>query len=211
MRTGVFGGAFNPVHNGHLHLMEQLSRLPMYPEMQPIDRLLIIPTADPPHRTGAEFADGQDRINMLHLALRDNTVFENGISYDKIEVSDIEFRLKGKSYTYHTLKALKKLYPEDEFYLFMGSDQLLSFKTWYKYNKIPALAQVVGFSRSKDDNEAVRQFLIENEELGIQAVIADPYEMSSTEIREAVKNGADISAFVPEAVAEYIKEHGLYV
>ncbi len=201
MKTGIFGGAFNPVHNGHLHLIDELSRIPMYPAMQSIDRLLIIPTANPPHRTGAEFADGEDRINMLRLALTN----------PKCEVSDIEFNLKGKSYTYHTLKALKKLYPDDEFYLFMGSDQLLAFKTWYKYEKILKLAQVVGFSRSKDDNEAMRQFLIENESLGIQAIVASPYEMSSTKIREAVRNGEDISKYVPEAVAEYIKEHGLYV
>jgi nicotinate-nucleotide adenylyltransferase len=201
MRIGIFGGAFNPVHNGHLHLIDELSRLPMYPSLKPIDKMLIIPTANPPHRTGAEFACGEDRINMLSLAL-DNP---------KAEVSDIEFKLSGKSYTYNTLKALKKLYSDDELYLFMGSDQLLSFKSWYKYEKILGLAQVVGFSRSGEDNEAIRQFLIDNEELGIQAIVASPYEMSSTKIRETVKNGGDISGFVPQAVADYIKEHGLYV
>ena len=110
MRIGIFGGAFNPVHNGHLHLIDSLSRFPMYPSMQPVDKILIIPTANPPHRSSDGFADGNDRINMLRLALEDNT---------KAEVSTIEFELRGKSYTFNTLKALRKLYPNDEFYLFI--------------------------------------------------------------------------------------------
>ncbi len=202
MRIGIFGGAFNPVHNGHLHLIDSLSRYPMYPSMQPVDKILIIPTANPPHRSSDGFADGNDRINMLRLALEDNT---------KAEVSTIEFELRGKSYTFNTLKALRKLYPNDEFYLFIGSDQLLYFTSWYKFRRIAKMAQVVGFSRSKEDNEAVRQFLIENENLGIQTFDASPYEMSSTKIREAVKNGESIAEYVPVAVADYIKEHGLYV
>lgn len=201
MKIGIFGGAFNPVHNGHLHLIDMLSRCPMQPDLKPIDKMLIIPTANPPHRTGEDFASGKDRINMLSLAL-DNP---------KAEVCDIEFKLKGKSYTYYTLKALKKLYPDDDFYLFMGSDQLLYFKNWYKYKKILSLSRVCGFSRSNEDNEKIRQFLIENEDLCINAVVAAPYEMSSTKIRRAIKNGESVSEFVPEAVEEYIKENKLYV
>ena len=201
MKIGIFGGAFNPVHNGHLHLIDELSQIPMQPDFKPIDKMLIIPTANPPHRTGEEFASGADRINMLSLAL-DNP---------KTELCDIEFRLRGKSYTYNTVKALKKLYPNDDFYLFMGSDQLLSFKMWYKYDKILKLARVCGFSRSKEDNEKIRQFLIENEDLCINAVIASPIEMSSTQIREAIKNSQSITGMVPDKVEQYIKEKGLYV
>lgn len=201
MRIGIFGGAFNPVHNGHLHLIDELSRIPMYPEMKPVDKMLIIPTANPPHRSVDDFASGRDRINMLSLAL------EN----PKAELSDIEFTLTGKNYTYNTIRALRHLYPYDDFYLFMGSDQLLSFKTWYKYRRIARLVQVVGFSRSKEDNEAVRQFLLENENLGIQAIVASPYEMSSTDIREKIKNGESIFDCVPEKVEKYIKDNKLYV
>jgi len=202
MKIGIFGGAFNPVHIGHLHLIDELMRIPMQPDLKPIDKMLIIPTANPPHRTGEEFASGEDRINMLSLALENS---------EKAEVCDIEFKLCGKSYTYNTLKALKKEYPDDEFYLFMGSDQLLSFKEWYKYKKICKLARVCGFSRSKEDNEKIRQFLIENEDLCINAVIDAPIEMSSTKIREAIRNGESISGLVPEKVEQYIKEKKLYV
>ena len=202
MRIGIFGGAFNPVHNGHIHLIDELSSLPMYPSMEPIDKLLIIPTANPPHRASDDFADGEHRINMLHLAFDSNK---------KAEISMIEFELDGKSYTFNTIKALKKLYPSDEFFLFIGSDQLLNFTSWYKHRRIAKMAQIVGFSRSKSDNESIRRFLKENEELGLHAVVASPYEMSSTVIREAVRNGESIEGFVPKAVEDYIKEHRLYV
>ena len=202
MRIGIFGGAFNPVHNGHLHLIDELSSMPMYPSLQPVDKILIIPTANPPHRSGADFADGKHRINMLRLALEGNK---------KAEVSTIEFELRGKSYTFNTLKALRKLYPNDEFYLFIGSDQLLYFTNWYRHRRIAKMAQVVGFSRSKEDNEAVKQFLIDNGHLGLQAIVASPYEMSSTDIREKIKNGESISDCVPEKVEAYIRENNLYV
>lgn len=200
LKIGIFGGAFNPVHNGHLHLIDELSRMPMYPDMKPVDKILIIPTANPPHRTTEGFASEKDRINMLNLAL-DNP---------KAEVSDIEFTLTGKNYTYNTIRALRNLYPYDEFYLFMGSDQLLMFKEWYKYKRILKLVQVVGFSRSREDNGAVRQFLLENEKLGIWAVIASPYEASSTDIRNRIKNGESIEGLVPDSVREYITEKRLY-
>ena len=201
MKIGVFGGAFNPVHNGHLHLINTMSKVPMYPDMKPIDKLLVIPTANPPHRESNLLAGEQDRINMLSLALES----------DKAEISDIEFHLKGKSYTFNTLKALKKLYPNDELFLFIGSDQLLAFRQWYKYEKILGLADVVAMSRSREDNERVKQYLIENGELGINAVEYSPLEVSSSEIRERLKKGESIRGLVPENVEKYIEEHRLYV
>lgn len=211
MKIGIFGGAFNPVHNGHLILIDNLSRLPMPPDMQVLDKFLIVPTAEPPHRSGAQFAPGKDRLHMLKLALENNAVFHPKVSYKKLEISDIEFTLEGKSYTYRTLTALKALYPHDEFYLFMGSDQLLNFRTWYQYQKIMKMAHIIGFSRCEADNEKIRRFLSENADLGANIVIAEPFEISSSVIRERIQRGESIDALVPPAVAAYIKENALYV
>jgi len=200
MKIGIFGGAFNPVHNGHLHLIDTLCDTPLAPDNTPVERMLIIPTADPPHRTGADFAPGEDRIRMLRLALTN----------PKAEICDIEFRLPGKSYTFNTVTALRELYPEDSFYLFMGTDQLLHFNEWYRCDELAQMAQIVAFPREDGDMPRIAQFIAENPSLHAAAVTAVPYEMSSTRIRAAVKNGEDIRRIVPPAVANYVKEHRLY-
>ncbi len=207
MKIGIFGGAFNPVHNGHLHLMDSLV------QANGIDRLIVIPTADPPHKTNENFVSAEDRFNMLSLALHNRDHFAGNIT-DKTEISDIEFRLKGKSYTYHTLTELKKMYPDDSFYLFMGSDQFLSFKKWYKYQEILKLAKVVGLVREDGEHEKMRKFLTENTDTlppdRICIDIARPLVISSSDIREKIKNGESIAGLVPENVEKYIAEKRLY-
>ena len=211
MKIGIFGGAFNPVHNGHLKLIDVLSRVPMKPNFAVLDKFIIIPTANPPHRSDTDFAAGLDRVKMLRLALKDNEIFNSNVNYSKIEVSDIEFSMVGKSYTYNTLKALKALYPEGEYYLFVGSDQLFYFKNWYKYDQILKLARIVVFSRSEEDIPKVKQYLEENKDITADAVYSTPVEVSSTEIRAKIKNGESLEGLVPPSVENYIKEHGLYV
>ena len=118
MRIGIFGGAFNPVHNGHINLAKS------YIESLSLDKLLVIPTANPPHKTALGLADKEDRLTMLSLAF-------SGVN--KTEISDIEFRRTDKSYTYETIKELRKLYSCDDFFLIIGEDQFLSFDKWYQY------------------------------------------------------------------------------
>ena len=93
LKIGIFGGAFNPVHNGHLNLAKH------YLDELGLDKILFIPTNIPPHKSNEDFAGRKDRFNMLRLAIK---------PYDKFEVSDIEFKRGGKSYTYDTLLELKK-------------------------------------------------------------------------------------------------------
>lgn len=207
MRIGIFGGAFNPVHNGHLHLMEEICRFSQ------IDKLLLIPTANPPHKTGEDFADAADRFNMLSLAVssRDNFSFD---IRDKIEISDIEFTLEGKSYTYNTLKKLKEIYPDDMFVLMMGSDQLFSFKSWYKYESILKLACISAVTREELERERVGQFLADNKTIfpdgSVEVLTANPVVVSATEIRDRVRNNESIAYLVPPEVEKYIFEKGLY-
>lgn len=201
MNIAIFGGAFNPVHNGHLHLAREL--LKFVGTIEPFDKLVIIPTANPPHKTNDGLISGEHRINMLKLAFED---------FDNVEISTIEFESKEKSYTYNTLKKLKKIYPNDDFTLLIGSDQLFYFKKWYKYDKILKLADVVAITREECERQAVADFLNDDELKGrVHALVSKPVVVSSTDIREKVRTGQDISSLVPKLVENYIKENKLYV
>ncbi len=207
MRIGIFGGAFNPVHNGHLKLIEFQIRA------NQLDKVIIVPTALPPHKSADHLVDAEDRMNMLSLAVRDKNNFETDVT-DKLEISDIEFKLKGKSYTYNTLKKLKKVYPSDDFFLLIGSDQFLAFKSWYRYKDILKMASVVAVAREEHEQEKLRNFLLENQDDFLHncaLLIFKPVVVSSSEIREKVKNREDISSLVPEKVKEYIIEKELYI
>ncbi|MBQ7739708.1 MAG: nicotinate (nicotinamide) nucleotide adenylyltransferase [Eubacterium sp.] len=197
MRIGIFGGAFNPVHNGHLQLMNS------YLEALGLDRIILIPTSDPPHKSGKGLVPEEDRLNMLRLVTSNNPIYE---------VSDLEFRREGKSYTYHTLCQLRRLYPLDEFYLIIGSDQYLTFETWYRADDILKMVTVCTMARNGDDYEKLLDYKNENKNMK-NTVISDfeVVEISSSNIRERVKKRESISGLVPEKVEKYIKEHGLYV
>lgn len=207
MRIGIFGGAFNPVHNGHLKLIEFQIRA------NQLDKVIIVPTALPPHKSADNLIDAEDRMNMLSLAIKDKNNFETDVT-DKLEISDIEFKFKGKSYTYNTLKKLKKVYPIDDFFLLIGSDQFLAFKSWYRYQDILKMASVVAVAREEHEQEKLRNFLLENQDDFLHncaLLIFKPVVVSSSEIRKKVKNREDISSLVPEKVKEYIIEKGLYI
>lgn len=198
MRIGIFGGAFNPVHKGHINLAKS------YLESLSLDKLLIIPTAVPPHKTAAELADEADRMNMLLLAFEDMV---------KVEVSDIEFQRKGKSYTFDTITQLRKNYENDELFLIIGEDQFLSFDKWYKYEEI--LSQVVLCTAAREENKrdkisAFAEILLKGKSNYFLADFA-PVVVSSSEIRAKLKCGKDVSNLLPEKVYHYIRNKELYV
>lgn len=196
MRIGIFGGAFNPVHNGHLNLAETF-----FEDLR-LDKLLLIPTAKPPHKSDAGLLSGEDRVNMLRLAVENKPY----------EISTIEFERNDKSYTYDTLIELKRFYPDSEFFLIIGADQFIHFDKWYRYSDI---LDMVTLCTSARENEEEKQLIIKSaKRLGIKdrfymssrAVI----RVSSSEIREKIKNGSDVSSLLPKKVFDYISEKGLY-
>ena len=197
MKTGIFGGAFNPVHLGHIGLAKN------YLSALSLDRIIFIPTSVAPHKSSEEFASNEHRINMLSLALEGESSFE---------ISDIEFKREGKSYTFDTLCELKRQYPEDEFYLIMGSDQFLYFNNWYKAEEIASLATLCTAARNEQDFKKLLDFKSENGYLK-NAVITDfdVFEISSSALRDMIKNRKNIEKYVSKAVADYIKENNLYV
>ena len=201
MRTGIYGGTFNPIHKAHIRLVREFA------DRLQLDRLLLIPTGQPPHKAAKQLASNEDRLHMLKLAAQE-------ITECPVEISEIEMRREGKSYTADTLTALHEMYPEDELFLLMGEDMFMTVEKWFKPEVIFALATVCGaprdhgsFERMQAHGEQVRElyptfrFALEN----------IPYmEGSSTDVRERIGSGDTLSDLLPESVERYIRERGLY-
>ncbi len=200
MRIGVYGGTFNPIHLGHIHILREFIR------RLSLKRALLIPARLPPHKEVHDLASGEDRAQMCRIAAEE-------IEEAPVEVSDIELRSEGKSYTANTLKALSRLYPEDELFLLMGEDMFLTVDSWFSPEVIFSLAAVCASPRSEDGFLAL---LRKKEELerayGARCFVEEiPYfPVSSTELRERIRQGESISGLVPEGVERYLLEHGLY-
>lgn len=203
MKIGIFGGTFNPPHNGHVRLVTDFA------DRLGLDKVFIIPCKRPVHKTWEDLIMDDMRYDMCALAFTD----------ERFEVSRIEIDRYSDSFTVYTLMQLKEQYPDDEFYLIIGSDMFLCFHKWYKHKEIMENCTVCVASRSDDESiyelrsYAFKQFRIYIKELEGDGIIIspmEPYELSSSEIRQKLKNGGDVSALIPEAVYGYIKKRGLY-
>lgn len=191
-KTGVFGGAFNPVHNGHVRLAEEAVK------QLKLRRLLIIPTYVSPHKH-TELLPFEDRAEMCRRAFG---------HIPGAEVSDIEVRLGGTSYSINTVRALREMYPDEQLFLLIGGDMLFSFDKWYKYESLLKETKVCAVAR--DDDSLVDMMEYANEIGRVKVLPTQAVTMSSTQVRETVANGGDISEMVPAGVAEFIREKGLY-
>lgn len=191
-KTGIFGGAFNPVHNGHVRLAEEAVK------QLKLKKLLIIPTFESPHKA-TKLAPFDDRAEMCRRAFG---------HIAGAEVSDIERRLGGTSFTINTIRELKRLFPGEQFFLLIGGDMLYSFDQWFKYEAILNEAKVCAVARGGDSYSDMLEFA--NEMGKIRVLPTQAVDISSTEIREKIAAGEDITGLVPDGAAEYIAEHGLY-
>ena len=201
MKIGVYGGTFNPIHTGHMAAAKFAA------EYLQLDLLYLIPAGLPPHKTLAEDTpDAEHRLNMTRLAA--------GAIGKNVKVLDIELRRTGKSYTVDTLRELRALHPEDELYFFMGTDMFLTFHLWYQPQEIARLCTICAFGRSETDTEELfavqREYL--RDTLGanmITLVLPKIVEISSTQLRDELKNGS-ASEYLHPAVCGYILREGLY-
>lgn len=187
MAIGIFGGTFNPPHLGHLRLCEAFAR------QLGLDRVLVIPTFVPPHKTAPDLASCEDRLAMCRQMFSADS---------RCTVSDMEIRRGGKSYTVETLEALQAQYPGEQFYLLVGSDMLQSFDTWYRSEDIEKLCTLCAAPR-ESGGFAGRDGAVSLESF-------EPVEISSTQIREKVRLGEDVRAWVGADVADYIRQKELY-
>ncbi|MBR6744581.1 MAG: nicotinate (nicotinamide) nucleotide adenylyltransferase [Clostridia bacterium] len=201
MKVGIFGGTFNPIHKGHIEAAYAFLRC-----VEP-DRLFVIPTKIPPHKAITAHDDPEIRLEMTRRAFAENEEFAG-----RIEVSDIEIRSEGKSYTYYTLQKLKAM-GFDDFYLYCGTDMLLSFDMWFRFEEILSMCTLAYASRLENAcPEAAEKIAMLRERYGarIIEIPLDPIEISSSEIRGTIAAGGDASAYLTPAVLEFIGERGLY-
>ena len=201
MRIGIYGGTFNPIHRGHLTAAAAAAR------QLALDKLLLVPDAIPPHKPlPAGSAGAEDRLEMVRLCTGELPV--------PAEVTDLELRRQGASYTCDTLWALREQYPEDELFFLMGSDMFLSFETWHRPEEICRLATLAVFSRRTADEAAAFARQKEKLEKAFSArvtVVVNPevIEVSSTQLREELSRGRG-RAYLTEPVYGYILRKGLY-
>ena len=198
-RVGIYGGTFAPIHNGHVRAAKA------FMEQMKLDYLFIIPAHLPPHKKIDESDDPIYRLRMCERA------FEG---VDGVVISDCEILRGGKSYTYDTLKELQR--ENTRLFLLCGTDMVLTFDTWYRFEDIFKMCYPVYVRRENDPligNRIVTKITEYYQKYGVmfRKIITDPVELSSTDIRAAVRSGEDISKLVPEKVAQFIRENGLYL
>jgi nicotinate-nucleotide adenylyltransferase len=204
MRTGIFGGSFDPVHQGHLVVAECCR------EQARLDRVVFVPTAIQPFKQSRQPAAGQHRSEMLALAVGGNPAFE---------ISTAELDRGGVSYTVDTLAALREAYPDDELHLILGPDALASLPDWREPARILDLAGVIAVERDGlDDVAAIVQAPRLATLLGPERsrrIVADTVRMPAigiraTDLRARIAAGHSIRYRTPSAVEQYITTHGLY-
>lgn len=204
MKIGVYGGAFNPPHLGHITAARAVF------ELLKLDKLLVIPTGHPAHKTLPPGTPGrQQRLEMTRLAMA-----QTGLG-DRVETLDLELRREGNSYTADTLARLKELYPEDGLWLLMGADMFLTLHTWREPERILSLAGVAAFGRSEAGTEEMfsvqREFLYRTYPQARIFTLSVPgvVDVSSTELREKLARGEGGHLLAP-AVYGYILREKLY-
>ncbi|MCC5907226.1 MAG: nicotinate (nicotinamide) nucleotide adenylyltransferase [Balneolaceae bacterium] len=186
-RVGIFGGSFDPVHKGHVSISESFLNSGV------IDKLLVLLTPAPPHKSNQNQAPYLHRLEMLKLAF-------GGMNH--VQVSDIETSLPKPSYTLQTIEYLRKTFPGSLFYLCLGEDSLSHFHEWYKYRQILNSVSLIVARRPDFDSSSVDPEILE------RTIFTDhnPIDISSTQIR----SGQISKKALPEKVSEYIRRHHLY-
>ena len=197
-RIGIYGGSFNPPHIGHLEAARSALR------SLKLDRLLLIPAGQAPHKSSPEGTPAPaHRLEMLRIAAR---------GLEKTEISDLEMNREGPSYTYETVEQLRKLYPDAELVLLMGTDMFLSFLTWKNPERICKNATLGVFCRGlRKEKDAIYAKRAELEALGAKVELVDNpvIDISSTQMRRMLvfRFGRFL---LPKGVWEYIRENKLY-
>lgn len=186
-QVGILGGNFNPVHLAHLVMADQVQ------QQLGLDKVYLMPTYLPPHVDEKKTIAGAHRLAMLELAIADNK---------NLAVEPIELLRKGKSYTYDTMKALTQNNPDTDYYFIIGGDMVEYLPKWYKIDELMTLTNFVGIRRP--NYATITPY-------PIIWVDVPQMDISSTLIREKIKNGCSVRYLLPDSVIHYIKEKELYL
>ena len=195
----LFGGTFDPIHHGHLYLAraaaEQLNAM----------QTLFLPAGEPYHKTTPR-TPAEHRLAMATLAVE---------SHPDFAVSDCDIVRSGATYTYDTVQIFKQLYPSAQLYWLLGSDSLLQLHTWHKWRDLVrhtrfavAMRAGSGLAHTPRELQSWLGAAVQNGEVVL--LNTSPPDISSTQIRHTLATGGDVSAWLPETVSEYIRQHQLY-
>lgn len=194
---GIMGGTFNPIHMGHLiAAQEVLNKMKM-------DKILFIPTGNPPHKRKNEVIPKEDRYEMVRLAVQNNHCFE---------VSNIEIEREGQTYSYDTLIELHNTYYETNFYFIIGFDTLQDLDTWKKVNEVCKMTSFIVVNRGNTSKEIEEEILLKEKKYGCKFSLVNipDIQISSSDIRSRIKNNESIKYLVRDEVEGYINQKGLY-
>ncbi len=200
MKVGIMGGTFDPIHNGHLMLGQAAY------EAFELDQVWFLPNGNPPHKTNSQIeADASDRLEMTYLAV-------SGIPYFK--ASAYEAERTEVSCTFQTLEYFHARYPDNQLFFIIGADSLYSIETWIHPERIFPLCTILAAYRDEVNSRELMEGKIhelrERYHADIRLLVTPLMHVASHEIRQFIKEGKDISSYLPESVVSYIKEHGLY-
>ncbi len=196
MRIGIYGGSFNPIHNGHVHVAETAAA-----EFS-LDKVIFVPSKISPHRSSDEYIDGKERIKLIKLAVKGKK---------NMSCSDWELSQERVSYSVYTVKHFRERYPDAELFLLVGSDMLLSFDSWFCFEEILDEASLIVVSRHGGDMHELEAKAEELRKYGnIFISKSTPLEISSSEIRKKIAKNEDFACYLNESVVQYISKMGHY-
>ena len=188
-KIGIYSGSFNPIHHGHVMLANYLV------EFSDLDELWFVVTPQNPLKQKGDLLDDDERLKMVQLALGDDPRFH---------VSDIEMHLPTPSYTINTLTSLSEQNPDCEFVFICGMDSLQNFKNWREYQKILDNYELLVFPREGYDGGELINYP------SVTVLKTPILEISSTFIRQCIKEGRDVRHFMPEKAFAYMKTNRFY-
>ena len=198
-KIGILGGTFDPFHKGHFMLAKTAY------EQFDLDEVWIMPNGNPPHKKNIEQTDFEIRCEMIRLATKEA---------DYMKLCTVEGSEESFHYTYQTLEYFYERYPEKKFYFIIGADSLNDFPTWREPGKIVALCTLLVACRDESGFRELEAQIAEMERLfGAKCLIMNSpkVDAASSEIREMVSKGQDVSIYVGQEVGDYIKKFNLYL
>lgn len=195
MKTGLFGGTFDPIHNGHIKVAQAAKN------SLGLDRVIFIPAGAPPHKTDKKVSGKEHRLSMTRLAAEAVGA----------EVSDWEIRQDKKSYSVDLVRHFKETLPDDELFFIIGADSFRDLPLWYQYRELLSMCTFLVVSRPDVPKETLLSKYVGDEAAPRVFFLDDILvDISSTEIRKTVADGGEIERLVPPGVLTYIKTHKLY-
>ena len=196
-RIGIFGGSFNPLHQGHLIVAEFAAA------SIELDLVLFTPVVHPPHKDGSGLLPIEHRLAMIELAIGDNTRFQPSL---------VDVERPGPHFSVDTVQIIKLTYPDSELYFVMGGDSFKSFVSWHKPEEIVKHCCLAVMRRpsSKPVQPDMHELVMPGLHSRVHMIEAPPIGISSTRIREQLKMGKSVRYLVPNTVADYILDNDLY-